>query len=382
MKKEKIWIWQDEKYPYFEYDLKQLDSLVESVSRKQGELMALSKVISKYTFEQSWVNALENEIISSSAIEGEFLDRDSVRSSIKEKLEIGANRNYQGKSKESNYVDVLLDANSNNSTTLTIEKILTWHYKMFENHNLKLWNIEVGNFRQKGTMQIVSGVVGKEKVYYEAPPQKRLETEIKAYIEWFNNTPASLIKAAISHLWFVIIHPFDDGNGRISRLITDMVLSQLEQSSTSRLYSMSKSINSDRKGYYNALERTTGYIKKDNLLDITFWCEWFLKTLYKALTEAIESIEHIVQKAKFWDIHRDSSINERQMKVLNIILDNGIMHPQSKLTTKKYMKLAKTTSATASRDIKKLLELGCIEQVEGTRGRNTAYKVIVSQQQN
>jgi len=379
VKKEKIWIWQDEKYPYFEYDLKQLDSLIESVSRKQGELMALSKVISKYTFEQSRVNALENEIISSSAIEGEFLDRDSVRSSIKEKLEIGANRNYQGKSKESNYVDVLLDANSNNSTTLTIEKILTWHYKMFENHNLKLWNIEVGNFRQKGTMQIVSGVVGKEKVYYEAPPQKRLETEIKAYTEWFNNTPASLIKAAISHLWFVIIHPFDDGNGRISRLITDMVLSQLEQSSTSWLYSMSKSINSDRKGYYNALERTTGYIEKDNLLDITFWCEWFLKTLYKALTEAIESIEHIVQKAKFWDIHRDSSINERQMKVLNIILDNGIMHPQSKLTTKKYMKLAKTTSATASRDIKKLLELGCIEQIEGTRGRNTAYKVIVSQ---
>ena len=377
MKKEKIWIWQDEKYPFFEYDLKQLDSLIESVSRKQGELGALSKVISKHTLEQSRLNALENEIISSSAIEGEFLDRDSVRSSIKEKLEIGLNTNYQGKSKESNYVDILLDANTNNNSSLTIEKILAWHYKMFENHNLKLWNIGIGKFRQKGTMQIVSGVIGKEKVYYEAPPQERLETEIQVYIDWFNSTPASLIKAALSHLWFVIIHPFDDGNGRIGRLITDMVLSNLEKSSSVRLYSMSKAINSDRKGYYNALERTTGYLEKENLLDITFWCEWFLKTLDKALTEAIESIEHIVQKSKFWDIHRNSGINQRQMRVLNIILDKGVMHPQSKLTTKKYMKLAQTTSATASRDIKKLLELGCIEQIEGTSGRNTAYKVII-----
>lgn len=377
MKSEKKWIWQDEKYPYFEYDLKRLDSILEMVSRKQGELIALSKVISQDTLQQNQLDALENEIISSSAIEGEVLDRESVRSSIKEKLAIDINQNFQGKSKESNYVDILLDANSNYNERLTIEKILTWHYKMFENHNLKLWNIGVGKFRQKGTMQIVSGVIGKEKVYYEAPPYDRIEDEMKAYIEWFNNTPATLIKAAISHLWFVIIHPFDDGNGRITRLITDMVLSNLEQSSISRLYSMSKSINSDRKGYYNALEKTTGYMKKDNLLDITFWCEWFLKTLYKALTEAIESIEHIVLKAKFWDIHRDSGLNERQMKVLNIILDRGIMHPQSKLTTKKYMKLAGTTSATASRDIKKLLELGCIEQIEGTSGRNTAYRVII-----
>ncbi len=377
MTKEKEWIWQRQAYPHFEYDSKKLDGLIESVSRKQGELMALSKVISQNTLQERQLNALENEIISSSAIEGEVLDRDSVKSSIKEKLEIEVAQSYQGKTKESNYVDILLDANSNYEERLTVEKLLAWHYKMFENHNNKLWNIEVGNFRKKGTMQIVSGAIGKEKVYYEAPPYDRLDVEVKAYIKWFNNTPASLIKSAISHLWFVIIHPFDDGNGRLTRLITDMVLSELEASNITRLYSMSKSINSDRKGYYNALEQTTGYIIKDNPLDITFWCEWFFTTLHKALVEAIESIEHVVDKTKFWDKHRESAINERQTKVLNSVLDRGVNHPQSGLTTKKYMKMAGTTSATASRDIKGLLELGCIEQVKGTAGRNIQYRCII-----
>ena len=376
MKKEKEWIWQHQAYPHFEYDLKKLDGLIESVSRKQGELMVLSRVMGRENLQESQVNALENEIVSSSAIEGEILDRDSVKSSIKEKLEIEVSQSYRGKTKESNYVDILLDANSNYTDKLSLEKIFAWHYKIFENHHSKLWSIEIGKFRESGTMQIVSGVAGKEKIYYEAPSCGMLDSEMKAYIEWFNSTPASLMKSAISHLWFVIIHPFDDGNGRLTRLIVDMVLSELEESTTTRLYSMSKSINSDRKGYYNALEQTTGYIKKENPMDITFWCEWFLNTLYHALVEAIESIEHVVDKAKFWDKHRDSHINERQAKVLNMILDRGVKHPQSGLTTKKYMKMAGTTSATASRDIKGLLELGCIEKVEGTAGRNIRYLVL------
>jgi len=334
-------------------------------------------MIGQENLQQSQLNALENEVISSSAIEGEVLDRDSVKSSIKEKLAMEVSQSYQGKTKESNYVDILLDANSNYAEHLTIEKICSWHYKMFENHNHKLWDIEVGSFRKKGTMQVVSGVIGKEKVFYEAPSYSSLDAEMKAYVAWFNNTPASLIKSAISHLWFVIIHPFDDGNGRLTRLITDMVLSELEESTTTRLYSMSKSINSDRKGYYTALEQTTGYIEKENPLDITFWCEWFLKTLHRALVEAIESIEHVVDKAKFWDKHRESAINERQTKVLNMILDRGVTHVQSRLTTKKYMKMAQTTSATASRDIKGLLEMGCIEQIEGTSGRSVGYLVLL-----
>ncbi len=377
MRENRQWIWQHEEYPKFEYDFDKLDNLMQSVSRKQGELMALSRVIGSKNLAETQLNALENEAISSSAIEGEILDRDSVKSSIREKLGIEVSQHYIQKTKESNFVDILIDANRNHRDNLNLEKIFRWHYKMFENHNSRLWSMEVGDFRKKGTMQIVSGVIGKERVYYEAPPHDRLEDEMEGYIEWFNNTPSTLIKASIAHLWFVIIHPFDDGNGRVTRAITDMVLSNIENSNISKLYSMSKSINSDRKGYYKALEQTTGYIKKSNPMDITFWCEWFLNTLHKSLVDAIESIEHVVDKAKFWDRHSDSGINERQTKVLNIILDKGVGDFKAGLSTKRYRKIANTTSATASRDIKGLLLLGCIRQVEGSGGRNIHYEVVI-----
>jgi len=377
MRENKQWIWQHKTYPNFEYDIKKLDVLMQSISRKQGELTALSKVIGNDNLENSQVKALENEIISSSEIEGEFLDRDSVKSSIKEKLGIESSSTYKEKTKESNFVDILIDANRNYKDDLTLEKIFSWHYKMFDNENNRLWNMEIGNFRKEGTMQVISGVVGKEKVFYEAPSSELLNQEMKAYLKWFNDTPDSLLKAAIAHLWFVIIHPFDDGNGRITRAITDMVLSSIEESNVSRLYSLSKSINSDRKGYYKALENTTGYIKKTNPTDITFWCEWFLNTLYMSIVEAISSIEHVVAKAQFWDRHRSSAINERQTKVLNVILDKGVKNFEGGLSTKKYIKIANTTSATASRDIKGLLLLGCIRQVEGTAGRGVRYEVLL-----
>ena len=377
MDREKRWIWQDEAYPLFAYDLKKLDRIIEAVSRKQGELMVLGRVVGRESLEQSQRNALESEIIASAAIEGEILDRDSVKSSIKERLGIEVTDSYRAKTKESNYVDILLDANSSYAEPLTLDKILAWHSQMFEGHHSSMWQMEIGAFRGSGTMQIVSGVVGKEKVFYEAPPYHQLGKEMDAYIRWFNTTPPSLIKAAIAHLWFVIIHPFDDGNGRITRAITDKVLSALEASVPIRLYSMSKSIHNDRKSYYRALEHTTGYIAKEDPMDITLWCEWFLETLSHALSEAIASIEHVVDKARFWDKHRESPLNERQIKVLNIILDRGIDHEESGLSTKKYMKMAHTTSATASRDMKALVELGCIKQLEGTSGRNIRYRVIL-----
>lgn len=373
----KQWIWQHHEYPHFDYDLKKLESLLLSVSRKQGELAALSKVIDSDSFKNSQLSALEHEIMSSCAIESEHLDRESVKSSIKEKLGIETTQHYKQKSKESNYVGILMDASKNYKEGLTLKKILFWHDKMFEKHNHRLWDITVGDFRKQGTMQIVSGVIGKEKVFYEAPPSEMLEEEIKNYINWFNRTPASLIKASIAHLWFVIIHPFDDGNGRITRAITDRVLSEIEASNSSRLYFMSQSINSDKKGYYQALEQTTGYIQKNNKMDITVWCEWFLNTLYKSLIEAITSIEYVVEKARFWDKHKDSALNSRQIKVLNTLLDKGAQAFEGGLTTKKYIKMSKTTPATASRDINGLVLLGCIKQVEGTKGRNVRYDLMV-----
>ena len=372
MLKKKQWIWQDEAYPNFEYNAQKLENLVQRVARKQGELMALSQVLGTNRVQKSQLEALENEIIASSAIEGEVLDRESVKSSLKERLGIEEVQHYRQETKESNYVEILLDATLNYKEELTLEKIYSWHYKLFEKHN-NLWGMQIGAFRKEGTMQIVSGVIGKEKVFYEAPDSSRVEEEMKRYIEWFNNTPASLLKASLAHLWFVVIHPFDDGNGRITRAITDRVLSQIEDSKMSRIYSMSKSINSNRKAYYKALEQTTGYVLKENLMDITTWHEWFLKTLESSLDESINSINHVIAKAKFWDRHRESSINERQRKFLNAFLDRGVYVG---LTTKKYIKITGATSATASRDIKRLVEMGCIGKIEGSAGRNVRYEIL------
>lgn len=227
-------------------------------------------------------------------------------------------------------------------------------------------------------MEVIGGAAGKEKTYYVAPPRSILEDEMERYLQWFNTTQPSLIKACIAHLWFVIIHPFDDGNGRIGRAITDLVLSKIEKSSISRLYSMSSAINIDRNGYYHALEKTTGYLHKEsNHLDITQWCEWFLATLYTALIDTKKKLNYIVQKTAFWDKYREYGLNSRQTKVLNKILDMGAENFQGSLSKKKYMTITDTASTTASRDITQLLEIGCIRQIEGTNGRNVRYEIVI-----
>ena len=370
------WIWQYKEYPNFIYDERLLEPLIQKVTLEQGKLITFLDLMDEDNIKQTRLKALENEIMSSCAIEGEILNRDSVRSSIKQKLGIESDTHYKQKQKEDNYVDILIDANTNYKDKLTLEKIYAWHNAMFEKGYSNLYKINIASFRSEGDMQIVSGEYGNEKVYYEAPPRKTLEFEMNRFIKWYNEMPATLIKAAITHLWFVTIHPFDDGNGRITRALTDRVLSEIESSSISKLYTMSKSINDDRKDYYQALERTTGYIKKDNPLDITFWCQWFLETLYKALVEARKQLDYIIDKTKFWDRHKNDNLNARQTKVINKILDMGSENFEGDLSKKKYVKIADTTPATASRDIAELLQKNCIKQVEDTAGRNIRYKVI------
>jgi len=371
--KQNQWIWEDENYPNFTYNRNILDPLLQKITIEQGKLIAFLSLMNEENIKQTQLNALENEIISSCAIEGEVLNRHSVRSSIKKKLGLESDTHYMNKLKEDNYVDILIDANTNYNEKLSLDKIFTWHRAMFEKGYSNFSKINVGAFRDDGLMQIVSTNYNKETVYYEAPPRDTLEHDVEDFIKWYNNTPSTLIKAAITHLWFVIIHPLDDGNGRITRAITDMVLSKIENSSFSKLYTMSKSINDDRKGYYNALEETTGYIKNKDPLDITFWCEWFLSTLYKSLLEASKSLNYIVEKTKFWDIHKNSDLNTRQIKVLNKILDIGSENFIGDLSKKKYITIADTTPATASRDISDLLEKNCIKQKENTSGRSTRY---------
>ncbi|MFA9374695.1 MAG: Fic family protein [Poseidonibacter sp.] len=271
-----------------------------------------------------------------------------------------------------------MDANTNYNQDLTLEKLFGWHNALFPKGFSGFHKINTATFRGDEVMQIVGGYDGNEKVYYEAPPRDILENEMKNFLNWFNSTPEGLIKVCIAHLWFVIIHPFDDGNGRITRAITDLVLSKIENSKISRLYSMSSAINNDRKSYSKVLEQTTGYIRKeDNHLDITIWCEWFLSTLYTALLDTRKKLGFIVQKTKFWDKHKNSNLNARQIKVLNFILDIGIADFKGNLSKKKYLSIADTTSTTTSRDIAELVEIGCIKESEGTAARNVSYEIVL-----
>jgi Fic family protein len=317
-----------------------------------------------------------NEAMGTSAIEGEILNRESVKASIAKKFGFKDIEYKKINETTENLIEILIDANTNYHQELTLEKLFGWHNALFPKGYSGLYKINTADFRNDETMQIVGGTLGKEKIYYEAPPKAQLEDEIRNFLTWFNSTQESLIKACIAHLWFVIIHPFDDGNGRITRAITDLVLSKIENSKISRLYSMSSAINSDRKGYYKALENTTGFVQKENLLDITQWCEWFLQTLLKALHDTRTRFNSIALKTKFWDRYKDKSLNARQIKVLNFILDIGVDKFKGKLSKKKYMSISGAASTTASRDIAELIKLGCIKQKEGTSGRNVSYEIV------
>jgi len=374
----KKWIWQRDDYPNFTYDKTKVDFLVEKISQEQGYLIAMSEMISKDTIVQKQIEALEDEAISTSAIEGEILNRDSVKASIKKKFGF-RDIDYNKIDKSTEYlIEVLIDANTNYDKDLTLDRLFGWHNALFPTGYSGFIKINSASFRGEETMQVVSGLAGNEKVYYEAPPRNRLDDEMEAFLKWFNTEDTHILKAVIAHLWFVIIHPFDDGNGRLARAVTDLVLSKIQKSKISKLYSMSSAINADRKGYYNALEHTTGYIQKDdNHLDITLWCEWFLTTLHKTLIDTRKRLNYIIDKTKFWDNYRDSNLNARQIKVINRILDVGVENFLGDLSKKKYIKIADTTPSTASRDIAELLELGCIKRVEGTNGRNVRYKIVI-----
>ena len=375
----KKWIWERDEYPNFTYDISRLESLLQAVSQEQGYLIAMSQVMDQENMLQRQLETLMNEAINTSAIEGEVLNRESVKASVERKLGLSEGNQKNVDITTEQLIEILIDANTNYSDELALERLFGWHNALFPTGYSGFTKINVASFRGSESMEVISGPTGREKTYYVAPPREQLEQEMEQFLRWFNKTEPSLMKAALVHLWFVVIHPFEDGNGRITRAITDLVLSKMEHSKVSRLYSMSSAINSDRKGYYKALEFTTGYVtKEDNFLDVTQWCEWFLVTLHSALLDTKKKLGYIVAKTKFWDRHQADALNARQTKVLNKILDMGVDNFQGDLSKKKYVKIADTTSTTASRDIKELLKLGCIEQVEGTVGKNTRYVVNIT----
>lgn len=372
----KKWIWEDENYPNFTYNKDVLLPLIKDISFTQGKLSAFSSMVSSTTIEEKLRESFTDEIINTSAIEGEFLNRDSVKRSIDKKL--GLDRFVETDHKTDGLVSILFDAYDNHKKPLTTEKIFKWHAAIFPTgYNNEGDKVDVGTFRGNYQMIISSSKLGDNTIYYQAPSYTKVPNQIETFLKWFNTEEDNLIKAGIAHLWFLIIHPLDDGNGRISRTICEYSLARVEDITNSKLYSISKTINKNKKKYYTALENTTGFVSNNNPTDITTWLTFFLETLLEAIEESLVGLQYIVEKTKFWDMHRNKGLNARQTKVMDKILDIGIKNFEGGLTKKKYSKMAKASESTATNDLKQLIEWGCIIQIEGTTGRGTKYTINI-----
>jgi Fic family protein len=355
-------------WPKFRWSDDKLAAKLASVRHHQGRLIGRMEGLGFNLRAEAILPSLTEEVIKSSEIEGEVLDRDQVRSSIALRLgmDIGGvspvDRNVEG------VVEMMLDATQNYDQRLTKERLCAWHAALFPTGRSGMSKIEVGQWRSETSepMQVVSGPAGRERVHYEAPEAERLDHEMTAFLDWFNGKDASdpVIAAAVAHLWFVTIHPFADGNGRIARAMADMALARSEQSPW-RFYSLSTQVRAERKAYYDILEATQ---KGD--LDITAWIDWFLGCLDRAFDRADVTLAAVLQKARFWEAHADAKLNDRQRPILNRLL-NGF---EGKLTSSKYATLAKCSQDTASRDIDELIKQGVLTKAPGG-GRSTSYSL-------
>ncbi len=355
-------------WPDFTWDSAALAGELAAVRHKQGRHLGKMEALGFELRAEANLTALTNEIVHSSAIEGEHLDPAEVRSSIARKLGLDvAGLPRPGREVEG-IVEMMLDATRNFAAPLTAERLSGWHAAIFPTGRSGMSRITVGAWRsaESGPMRVVSGPMGREKIHYEAPTAERLEGEMESFLRWFN-APSEIdpvLKAAIAHFWFVTIHPFEDGNGRIARAIADMALSQADETKE-RFYSMSSGIESERREYYSQLESA----QRGNL-DITEWLVWFLACLDRTIDDANEKLSSVLHKAKLWQQINLNPVNDRQRKVINQMLDDFEGH----LTTSKYAKLAKCSNDTALRDIRELLVRGIVAKNPG-RGRSTSYRL-------
>jgi Fic family protein len=353
-------------WPRFDWNRERLAEPLAAVRHRQGRLIGHMEALGFNLRQEAVLQTLTADVLKSSEIEGEKLDAEQVRSSIARRLgmDIGAlkpaDRHVEG------VVEMMLDATRHYDQALTTERLFSWHASLFPTGRSGMTKINTGAWRDDSTgpMEVVSGPIGKERVHFQAPTAKRLDGEMRTFLEWFNANADidPVLKAGLAHLWFVTIHPFDDGNGRIARAIADMVLARSENS-PQRFYSMSAQIRQERAAYYDILEET-----QKGTLDITPWMEWFLGCLGRAIDGAQTLLGTVLAKARFWEAIAGSTINERQRLVLNRLL-NGF---EGKLTTSKYATLAKCSQDTALRDILPLVEHGIlVRNPEG--GRSTSY---------
>ena len=360
------YIYQYDNWPNFILKESEIQSILGKVRHLQGKIFGQINALGFSIKEDTMLTTLTLDVIKSSEIEGELLNYEQVRSSIARKLGLEyagmvyPDRNVEG------IVEMMLDATQNYQKPLDDERLFDWHAALFPTGRSGMYKIEVGNYR-KGEMQIVSGAMGKEKIHYQAPPAKQVRQEMDKFLEWFNNETKldDVIKSAIAHFWFIIIHPFDDGNGRIARAISDLLLARSDDSHQ-RFYSLSNQILIERKAYYETLQKV-----QFNNGDITEWLTWYLNCLYRALKNTEQTIEKVLYKADFWDKHKNTELNARQRLMLNKLLDGFT----GKLKTSKWAKITKCSQDTALRDIKDLIEKGILKQ-EKAGGRSTNYELV------
>ena len=359
-----MYIHQLKNWPNFTWDSDEVSSLLGAVRHQQGKILGQMQALGFGQLEENMLVALTMDALKTSEIEGELLNPEQVRSSIAKRLGIEiagtvkSDRNVEG------VVEMLLDATQNYNKPLTEERLFDWHAALFPTGRSSMYKIKTGGWRD-GAMQVTSGAMGREIIHFEAPKAEKVPTEMNHFLDWTENENKldKVLKAALAHLWFVTIHPFDDGNGRIGRAITDMLLAQADDSSQ-RFYSMSAQIQIERNTYYSLLESTQ---KGD--LDCTEWMVWFLNCLQRSMKQTDETIAKSMARTKFWETNKTTVFNARQQKIVQLLLDNFF----GNLNVSKYAKITKTSTDTALRDLQDLVKKEVLEQVG--KGRSTSYRI-------
>ena len=360
------YIYEYKNWTDFSWQDKAINLVFGEVRLIQGKMIGQMNSLGFFAKEEATLTALTLDVVKSSEIEGELLNYNEVRSSIARRLGINTAGLVSSSRHIEGIVEMMLDATQRFSLPLTEERLFGWHAALFPTGYSGPYLIEVGKYRT-GEMQVVSGAMGKEKVHYKAVNPDLVKIEMDKFLDWFNNEKNldPVLKAAIAHFWFIIIHPFDDGNGRIGRAITDMLLASAEGSGE-RFYSMSSQILAERKRYYEVLQKVQHCAG-----DITEWMDWFLHCLKNAMLSTEKTTQKIVRKAAFWKTHEHTRINERQRIIINKLLEDF----EEKFQTSKWAKIVKTSTDTALRDIKDLIEKGILKQtLEG--GRNVNYELM------
>jgi Fic family protein len=370
--KEHFWIWQQPDWPNFNWEAESLTPLLRACTQAQGRLLGMLGAVGSDTEAQSSLDAMLQNIVTSSAIEGEQLNVGSVRSSLARRL--GINEQGQTTARSEGLAELLLDATRAYQQPLDAQRLYTWHRWLFpSDDNSLLRPLRIGTLRGEEPMQVVSGRLDRPTVHFEAPPHVGLEEQLTEFLTWFESSRTEssldpLLRAGIAHFWFVTLHPFDDGNGRLTRALTDLALAQGEQQAI-RFYAMSASILDDRAGYYRILETS-----QKGTLDITAWLQWFLGTLLNSLEQALTRIDRVLAKTRFWQTHRSQALSAEQVKVLNRLLDGGERGFEDGISAAQYQAVAKVSKATATRHLSDLLEKGCIVRLPGG-GRSTRYQI-------